>query len=517
VSESPQEPLVEVEAGRISRPDSTRFFFRADDDGGAPSKPATPPDDWRSLRLREALAQRAEPVDGRDETTFRLPWSELLKAMVEVLRATDDGAGVDRDAPTLIDYDPNEETRIQPPFQGDDSQTLCTPGGAIPAAGGGEETVIQASPELVAAQQEAAYLEGKLTRLDGERRQLAERLTNAEEAADAAAMQLERAEQARERALRDGDAARDLAEQFRLEIKQLEADLDAEREGSDRRAVEAEEAAAAATAERDVALTGFSAAQEQLREAHAARDQALAGHQEAFAALQETQGALEETSAALRSAAAAQREAEAGREEAEAARQAAVTAYEAARVDAATVRQRLAETLAHLEGRIAGLEEELQRRTAGHERERDALLEDVRESERMMRELFGKLPEAELRGWVPGLEREPWCEETAIRHLACLLERLDALRSERRQARLLPVPDFEQMLARIEAGRADAPASQQPRLARLKHTIERAGLQFEALRDAHLARQAKLGELVELQAVVAQALAHERELAALGL
>ena len=41
------------------------------DDGKAPASPPTPPEDWRALRLREVLAQRAERLADRAETTFR--------------------------------------------------------------------------------------------------------------------------------------------------------------------------------------------------------------------------------------------------------------------------------------------------------------------------------------------------------------------------------------------------------------------------------------------------------------
>ena len=486
MSEGPDEPVVEVEAEWIARPSTASFFFRSDGDGAEDE--TVPPEadetrvppglaaegaDWRAERLQQVLRQRGERHGDGDDAVFRLPWSELLKAMSRVLHEVEDGAHVDRRAQTAFEI---------PVANFDaDSETLCTPG-AQPGASG-EETAIQSSPQLVAAQQEAAYLEGKLARAEEIRLQLTEQLSQAEAATEAANRYLE---QERARLERDVAAARQQAEQLHGQLHRVRAQVDEAASGSQQRLADAEGRVLEANQR---ALEIEQEAAEQVADAERERDAARAELSAAREEADQAQAALLETE---------QR-------------------YEAARTDSASVRKRFLQTRQDLDERIDALEEELARRSAGHERERASLVEEQRETEQMLRDLFGKLPEDALRGWVPGLADEAWTPDTAMRHLSTVLDRLEGYRRERRQARLLPIPDFAAMRGRLAAGRADVGGAAQPRLARLGREIDAAEERFEVLREKHLGPRAKLQDLLELNAVVATALGYERELGALGL
>lgn len=144
---------------------------------------------------------------------------------------------------------------------------------------------------------------------------------------------------------------------------------------------------------------------------------------------------------------------------------------------------------------IAALSREHQAARRALEAERDAAWGERLRLEELLVALLGELPDE-----ADGLLEAPGRPRELLAALRALMDRLARLEGDRRRAALLPVPPYERLLERLGAD---------PRLGRLEARCRAGQARYRALRALLQRREAAASDLVELAAVVREALALE--------
>jgi hypothetical protein len=160
---------------------------------------------------------------------------------------------------------------------------------------------------------------------------------------------------------------------------------------------------------------------------------------------------------------------------------------------------------AGLEARLSAQTAALARREAEAREEEARLQRELARLDGLLRALVEELP-AEGEGLPPG---DAPARLAALRALSVELEA--CARERRAAAALVPLPDLEALLARLEAGAAAAPPPRRARLAALKDELLALQARWAPLHERARRGEARLDELLELAGLAQRACARERE------
>ncbi|MCO5169966.1 MAG: hypothetical protein M9894_26815 [Planctomycetes bacterium] len=397
--------------------------------------------------VRDALARAAERVTGPGgAVTWRVP----MAALVEALRAG------------LPDPGQAERARLE--------EALAEAQGVIADARAHASTL----------ERELAETRGRTSRLEGGTSRLERELADAR--ARVAALEHELTDLRARAARLDEGLARARARQAELEREA--ADLREARAARDRLADRVDQLDEEAGLLREE-LSHLEGEVRQRGERAAQLEQELSATQDQLAAARADGEAAAERARHLEARLAAE--------------QRVTERLRGERDEACAREEALGHELAHVRAtaaqEIAALSREHHATRRALEAERDVAFAERLRLEELVLALLGELPEeadALLDGG--GHPRQ------VLEALKRLMDRLARLEGDRRRAALLPVPPYEQLLERLAAD---------PRLARLEARCRAGQARYRALRDLLQRRQAAAHDLVELAAVVREALALE--------